>query len=344
MLYEGDTSPPSHETDAATKLFAQGFERTRVTLRYPFYTVKTDAPAAEEFYDHMFDGERRPLCRYVPTKGCERAVGVTEWKFVAKPGEDGHGDPYGLYTATGERRTIDCGCDVQIRMPTWLNQSHASKRDQERVRAFLSATNTHERGHAAACVSLGIAVQSLVKHMPKTVPPALVPAFNTGFRKLAIEFYEVRARRADVLYDHVTCHGGCTQGAELSREDNATDEEGFDIRTFHVLPERLFGGPSTPKSKRSTPRSVTSHRSGTRKKLKGKGKGRGGCRSCGGGPADESDDESEHTGHASDTSTDSSDDLFGDFGDSDSDAESSDSEFSVCETLLSSSDDEDLYN
>ena len=177
-----------------------------VSIKEGTYPVET-----AKFYDTMFNGIEKPLCKSVDVKGCENAVAATSWHLTFVDGST-------LYNAAGRRQTLRPHCDINMLMPKWVDAHKADVVQQRAVAHFLGHTATHERGHGQACSSLAASIALLVSNMPARVPTARVAEFNRAFNGL-IELFTRGARAADNEFDKFTGHGG-EQDAQLgSHED-----------------------------------------------------------------------------------------------------------------------------
>jgi hypothetical protein len=182
------------------------------------YKVITPGGTHKAFYNGVFGKHSQPLCDALDDNmpGCQDAVAATSWQMRFKPGEDK------LYSAEGEKQTLECSCDINMLLPKWVPKRKLGYSSAKSVSSFISATETHERGHAVACESLANSIKLLAKNMPNTINPLDVDAMNLAFTEFSYEFYARLARQADVVFDEITHHGG-DHDAELDDEpDNSS--------------------------------------------------------------------------------------------------------------------------
>jgi hypothetical protein len=193
------------------------------------YSVKT-APKHKAFFGGVFGKDKHPLCEALGPNQipeCEHAVAATGWKFEL--GEE-------LYNADGKKQIVKCNCDIEMLLPQWKTMSvNTENAEMDKVHRFLSATDTHERGHATACRSLAQITKLLAENMPDTVQPHKRSQFNGAFNYFVHQFYKVLAKEADVLFDEYTRHGGMYE-AQLSDGEDSTDTEDLEFMFDDTLP------------------------------------------------------------------------------------------------------------
>jgi len=199
-------------------------------LKVKKYKVLT-SPHHNAFFGGVFGQDTHPLCdalgpSQVPE--CENAVAATGWTFEMT------GRLYGL---DGNRQTIATSCDINMLLPKWetLPGTKGLKKDTETVRRFLSATETHERGHGQACTSLSNITKLLAETMPPTIPADKVENVNAAFSFFVHHFYKTLARKADEVFDKDT-HHGAKHEAGLSDGEDSSDEEDLQYMFYDTLP------------------------------------------------------------------------------------------------------------
>ena len=193
----------------------------RVDKTYPVRS----GPSPGGFYDAVFGGKQRPLCKVVDMPGCQDAVALTSWRFQLES------DLYDV--RTGRKQPVRATATVRLLLPLWEDEAGAAPAERQRVHAFIAHTRTHETGHAAACFSVLAAVGAVAAYMPARVPRSAAAAYNTGFSRLVEEFYVALGHKTDHHFDFTTGHGGLF-GAELA-ETSSDSEEDMDIATAQKL-------------------------------------------------------------------------------------------------------------
>ncbi len=170
--------------------------------------VKTyDVPVKGVKHQHGFngffppDGSPTPLCKEMQIEGCDAAVAATSWSFTYDKV---------LYAADGTKSSAwSCKCDGRVLVPALKHEGHgASGEAADSLKSFLNRTAEHERGHFQTCESLKTSVAALVRHLPDRVPRDHVAAFNQAFVEFCEKVYVTGARKADIIYDVGTDHGG----------------------------------------------------------------------------------------------------------------------------------------
>jgi len=191
------------------------------------YKVKT-APHHAAFFGGVFGKNTHPLCDALGdnrVEECENAVAATGWNFQMKGR---------LYNPEGNREVIVSSCDANILLPKW-EMLPGPKQDTEDVRRFLSATETHERGHAQACTSLSNITRILAENMPPVIPRDKVDNVNAAFDYFVHTFYKTLARKADEVFDKDTQHGARHE-AGLSDGEQSSDDEDLQYMFHDTLP------------------------------------------------------------------------------------------------------------